>query len=61
MFLDSMLQSGEDAELFWQTSSTLVLDEVAKHCQIWEENPQRDVKELFLEMRDSMEEYMEGC
>ena len=61
MFLDSMLQSGEDAELFWQTSSTLVLDEVAKYCQIWEENPQRNTKELFLELRDAMEEYMEGC
>lgn len=61
MFLDSMLQSGEDAELFWQTSSTLVLDEVAKYCQIWEENPQLDVEQLFLDMRNSMEEYMEGC
>ena len=61
MFLDTMLQSGKDAELFWQTSSTLALDEVSKHCQIWFENPQRDVKELFLEMRDALEEHLEGC
>ena len=61
MFLDSMLQSGEDAELFWQTSSTLVLDEIVKYCQIWDENPQLDVEQLFLDLRDSMEEYMEGC
>ena len=61
MFLDTMLQSGKDAELFWQTSSTLALDEVSKYCQIWFENPQRDVKELFLEMREVLEEYLEGC
>ncbi len=61
MFLDTMLQSGQDAELFWQTSSTMALDEIGKYCQIWFENPDRDAKELFFEMRDVLETYLEGC
>ena len=61
MFLDTMLQSGKDAEMFWQTSSTLALDAISKYCQVWFENPQRDVKEIFLEMIEELEEYLEGC
>lgn len=63
MFLDTMIQTEVDSRLFEETSSTLVLDCIAKHVYKYRDSDfqQTQIKDLYKDMVEELYEYLEGC
>jgi hypothetical protein len=63
MFLDTMIQSEVDSELFEQTASTAVLDCIARYVDMYRNIDQQDmsIEDLYSNMIADLYDYLEGC
>lgn len=63
MFLDTMIQTEVDSQLFEETSSTLVLDCVVDHVNRYRNSDlqQVQIEDIYRDMVFELYGYLEGC
>lgn len=63
MYLDQMIQTQLDSRLFEETSSTLVLDCVVKHVELYRSSDlqKTQIEDLYNNLIADLFNYLEGC